>query len=159
MTSQPFTTCLWFDDQGEEAARFYASVFKDSSIDAVHRYTEVGPGPDGKVMTVEFTLNGHKFLALNGGPQYKATPATSTMVYCADQAEIDYYWERLTEGGQGIACGWLTDRFGFSWQVVPSVFFTLVSDPDREKGNRVMSAMMQMVKFDIAALERAYAGE
>jgi len=159
MTSKPFVTCLWFDDQGEEAAMFYTSVFKDSRVTGVHRYSDAGPRPAGTVMTVEFELNGQKFLALNGGPEYKFTPATSIVVECADQAEVDYYWGRLTEGGQEVACGWLTDKHGFSWQIVPSVFYTLVSDPDQEKANRVMAAMLQMKKFDIAALERAHAGQ
>ena len=158
MTSKPFTTCLWFDNQGEEAANYYMSIFKNSRLGRVHRYSEAGPGPAGSVMTVDFELNGQKFLALNGGPEYSFTPAVSLVIECADQAEVDYYWERLTEGGQGVACGWLTDRYGFSWQVVASVFFELASDPDPEKANRVMAAMLTMKKFDIAALKNAYDG-
>ena len=158
MTSKPFVTCLWFDEQGEEAARFYTSIFKNSSITGVQRYTEAGPRPAGSVQTVEFELNGQKFVALNGGPEYKFNPATSIMVECADQAEVDYYWERLTEGGQEVACGWLTDKYGFSWQIVPTVLFTALREPDQDKVTRVMASMMQMTKFDVAALERAYAG-
>ncbi len=157
MTSKPFVTCLWFDDQGEEAAHFYMSVFKDSRLGRVHRYTEAGPGPQGAVATVEFELNGQKFLALNGGPQYSFTPATSLVIECADQAEVDYYWERLAEGGQEIACGWVQDKFGFCWQVVPTVLLDMITDPDAAKAARAMAAMLTMTKLDIAELERAYA--
>ncbi len=155
MTSKPFRTCLWFNDQGEEAARFYAGIFKNSSVTAVHRYTAAGPRPEGSVATVEFELNGQKFFALNGGPEYQFNPAVSTMIECADQAEVDYYWERLTEGGQEVACGWLTDKYGLSWQVVPTSFLTMLGDPDQEKVTRVTGAMLTMKKFDIAALEAA----
>ena len=156
MTSKPFTTCLWFDTQGEEAANFYASVFENSKINGVHRYTDAGPGPEGTVMTVEFELNGQKFLALNGGPAYTPGPAVSIVVECADQAEVDYYWDRLTEGGQQVACGWLTDQYGFSWQVVPTVLLEMTTDPDPAKAARATAAMMTMKKFDIAALTEAY---
>jgi len=156
MTSKPFTTCLWFDTQGEEAANFYTSIFKNSKINAVHRYTDVGPGPEGSVLTVEFELNGQQFLALNGGPVYTPGPAVSIVVECADQAEVDYYWERLTEGGQEVACGWLTDKYGFSWQVVPTVLLEMTTDPDPAKAARATAAMMTMKKFDIAALTGAY---
>jgi predicted 3-demethylubiquinone-9 3-methyltransferase (glyoxalase superfamily) len=159
MTSKPFTTCLWFDNQGEEAVHFYTSIFKNSKIGTIQRYTEAGPGPEGSVMVVEFELNGQQFMALNGGPLYQFTPAVSLVVNCADQAEVDYYWERLTEGGAGVACGWLTDKYGFSWQVVPDAFFKMVKDSDPAKVGRVTAAMLKMVKFDIPALERAYAGE
>ena len=158
MTSKPFTTCLWFDNQGEEAAQHYTSIFKNSRIHAVHRYTEAGPGPEGSVMTVYFELNGQQFLALNGGPQYSFTPAVSLVVECADQAEVDYYWERLTDGGQEIACGWLQDKYGLSWQVVPTVFLEMITGPDTGKADRVTAAMLTMKRFDIAALERAAAG-
>jgi predicted 3-demethylubiquinone-9 3-methyltransferase (glyoxalase superfamily) len=158
MTSKPFTTCLWFDDQGEQAARFYASIFKDSSIGAIRRYGDAGPGPAGTVMTVAFALNGQQFLALNGGPQYQFSPASSIVVECADQAEVDYYWDRLTDGGAEVACGWLADKYGMSWQIVPTAFYTLASDPDQGKASRVMAAMLSMKKFDIAALKAAYAG-
>jgi predicted 3-demethylubiquinone-9 3-methyltransferase (glyoxalase superfamily) len=157
MASRPFTTCLWFDDQGEEAAQFYTSIFKDSAITGVTRYTEAGPREAGKVMTVEFTLNGQKFLALNGGPEYTFSAAFSIVVEAADQAEVDYYWDRLTEGGAEVACGWLTDKFGLSWQIVPSAFYTMMRDPDPAKVARVTAAMLRMKKFDIAELERAYA--
>lgn len=159
MTSKPFITCLWFDTQGEEAALHYTSIFKNSRIVSVQRYTEAGPRPAGSVMIVEFELNGQKFTALNGGPQYSFTPAVSLMVECADQAEVDYYWDRLGEGGQAIACGWVQDKYGFCWQVVPSAFFEMLKDPDQEKVARVTAAMLSMMKFDIAQLERAYAGE
>jgi predicted 3-demethylubiquinone-9 3-methyltransferase (glyoxalase superfamily) len=159
MTSKPFTTCLWFDDQGEEAAQFYTSIFKDSAITAVHRYTEAGPGQEGKVMTVEFTLNGQNFTALNGGPQYTFSPAVSIMVEAVDQAEVDYYWDRLTEGGNEVACGWVTDKYGLSWQIVPTAFYAMMRDPDSSRVGRVTAAMLRMKKFDIAELERAYAGQ
>ena len=159
MTSKPFTTCLWFDGQGEEAARYYAGIFKNSSIGRIYRYTAAGPGPDGSVATVEFELNGQRFLALNGGPEYKFTPAVSVVVECADQAEVDYYWDRLTDGGQEIACGWLADKYGLSWQIVPTVFLDMINGPDKDKVTRVTAAMYTMKKLDVAALERAYAGE
>ncbi len=159
MTGKPFTTCLWFDDQGEEAARFYTSIFKDSAITGVQRYTDAGPGEAGKVMTVEFTLNGQNYLALNGGPQYTFSAAVSLMVEAADQAEVDYYWDRLTEGGQEVACGWLSDKYGLSWQVIPTAFYTMIHDPDQDKVARVTAAMLRMTKFDVAELERAYAGQ
>jgi predicted 3-demethylubiquinone-9 3-methyltransferase (glyoxalase superfamily) len=158
MTSKPFTTCLWFDNQGEEAAHYYTGIFKNSRINTVHRYTEAGPGPEGAVMTVYFELNGQKFLALNGGPLYSFTPAISLVVECADQAEVDYYWERLGDGGQEVACGWVQDKYGLSWQVVPTAFLEMMADPDQEKVNRVTAAMLAMKKLDIAELERAYAG-
>jgi predicted 3-demethylubiquinone-9 3-methyltransferase (glyoxalase superfamily) len=157
VTSKAFTTCLWFDNQGEEAARYYVSIFKDSRLGAIHRYTSAGPGREGAVMLVEFELNGQKFVALNGGPEHKFNPAVSIVVECADQAEVDYYWDRLTEGGQEIACGWVADKYGLHWQVVPSAFFDMISDPDTEKAARVTEAMLTMKKFDIAALERACA--
>lgn len=156
MTSKPFTTCLWFDTQGEEAANFYASIFKNSRIGDVQRYTSAGPGPEGSVMTVQFELNGQRFMALNGGPQYHFTPAVSLVVECADQAEVDYYWERLSEGGEEVACGWLQDKFGLSWQVVPTPFLEMITDPNPEKVTRVTQAMFAMKKLDLAALERAY---
>jgi predicted 3-demethylubiquinone-9 3-methyltransferase (glyoxalase superfamily) len=156
MTSKPFTTCLWFDTQGEEAANFYTSIFKNSKITSVSRYTDAGPRPKGTVQTVEFELNGQKFLALNGGPEHKPNPSFSIVVECADQAEVDYYWERLTDGGQEIVCGWLADRYGFCWQIVPTVFLEMLRDPDPAKVARVTAAMFTMKKFDIAALTEAY---
>jgi predicted 3-demethylubiquinone-9 3-methyltransferase (glyoxalase superfamily) len=158
MSDKTFITCLWFDTEGEAAAHFYTGIFKDSSIGRVARYTEAGPGPAGSVITVEFELNGQKFLALNGGPEYKFTPAISLMVPCQDQAEVDYYWSRLSDGGQEVACGWVTDRYGVSWQVYPTVMGDMMSDPDPEKVRRVTEAMMKMIKLDIAALQQAYAG-
>ena len=159
MTDHPFTTCLWFDTEAEEAANFYTGIFPASKLGAVHRYTEAGPGQVGSVMLVEFELNGQKFSGLNGGPQYKFSAAVSIVVPCADQAEVDYYWSSLTDGGQEVACGWLTDKYGLSWQIVPAVFFDMMGDPDVGKVNRVTQAMLGMTKFDIAALEKAYAGE
>ena len=155
MTSKPFTTCLWFDNQGEEAARYYVSIFKNSRLGAIHRYTSAGPGKEGAVMLVEFELNGQRFLALNGGPAHQPSPAMSIVVECADQAEVDYYWDRLTEGGQEVACGWLTDKYGYSWQIVPTVFLEMVSDPDPARTARATAAMMKMKKLDIAALTEA----
>jgi predicted 3-demethylubiquinone-9 3-methyltransferase (glyoxalase superfamily) len=157
MTTQPFVTCLWFDTEAEPAATFYTGIFKDSKIGAIHRHTQAGPGAEGTVLLVEFELNGQKFSALNGGPQYTFTPAVSIVVPCADQAEVDYYWSNLTEGGQEVACGWVTDKYGLSWQIVPAAFFEMMSDPDQAKVARVMAAMMTMTKFDIAELNRAYA--
>jgi predicted 3-demethylubiquinone-9 3-methyltransferase (glyoxalase superfamily) len=159
MTDRALVTCLWFDTQAEEAATFYTGVFKEARLGAVHRYTEAGPAPAGSVMLVEFELNGQKFSALNGGPQFTFNEAVSIVVPCADQAEVDYYWDRLSDGGQEIACGWLKDRYGLCWQIVPAVFFEMVADPDSGKVNRVMQAMMGMTKFDIAGLEKAYTGQ
>jgi predicted 3-demethylubiquinone-9 3-methyltransferase (glyoxalase superfamily) len=158
MSDEPFITCLWFDTEGEAAAAFYTSIFKNSSMGRVARYTEAMPDRAGSVITVEFELNGQKFLALNGGPEYKFTPAISLMIPCEDQAEVDYYWSRLAEDGQEVACGWVTDRYGVSWQVYPTVMGEMMTDPDPEKVRRVTEAMMKMVKLDIAALEEAYAG-
>ena len=158
MSDKPFITCLWFDTQAEEAANFYTGIFKDAKLGAIHRHTEAGPGPVGSVMWVEWELNGQKFAGLNGGPQYTFNEAVSIMVPCADQAEVDYYWNHLSEGGQEIACDWLKDKYGLAWQIVPQRFFDMVNDPDTDKVTRVTKAMLQMIKFDIAALERAYAG-
>jgi predicted 3-demethylubiquinone-9 3-methyltransferase (glyoxalase superfamily) len=158
MTDNSFTTCLWFDTEGEAAANFYTSIFKDSRIGRVSRYTEAGPGPAGSAMVVEFELNGQKFIALNGGPaNAHFTEAISFQVPCADQAEVDYYWERLSDGGQEDACGWVKDRYGLSWQVVPTALTEMLSDPDPAKVRRAMEAMFTMRKLDIAALQNAYA--
>jgi predicted 3-demethylubiquinone-9 3-methyltransferase (glyoxalase superfamily) len=160
MTDKSFTTCLWFDTEGEAAANFYTSIFKESRIGRVSRYTEAGPGPDGSVMVVEFELNGQKFIALNGGPaNAHFTEAISFQIPCADQAEVDYYWERLSDGGQEDACGWVKDRYGLSWQVVPTALTDMISDPDPAKVRRAMEAMFTMKKLDIAALQKAYAGQ
>jgi predicted 3-demethylubiquinone-9 3-methyltransferase (glyoxalase superfamily) len=158
MTDQPFTICLWFDTEGEAAANYYASIFADSKIGRVARYTEAGPGPAGAVVTVEFELNGQKFLALNGGPQYTFNEAISLTIPCADQDEVDYYWSRLSEGGQEVACGWVKDKYGLFWQVVPAVLPDMIADPDPEKARRATEAMLTMTKLDIAALQKAYAG-
>jgi predicted 3-demethylubiquinone-9 3-methyltransferase (glyoxalase superfamily) len=157
MSSQPFITCLWFDTQAEEAANFYTGIFKDSRLGQIHRHTEAGPGPAGTVLLVEFELNGQKFSGLNGGPQHTFNEAVSIVVPCADQAEVDYYWSHLSEGGQEIACGWLKDKYGLCWQIVPTVFFEMISDSDPATVTRVTQAMFTMTKFDIAALEQAYA--
>jgi predicted 3-demethylubiquinone-9 3-methyltransferase (glyoxalase superfamily) len=159
MTDDGFTTCLWFDGQAEEAAHYYASVFKNSRIGRVTRYTEAGPGPAGSVLAVEFVANGQKFVALNGGPEFTFNEAISFQIHCDDQEEVDHYWARLTEGGgQPGPCGWLKDRYGVSWQVVPKRLLDLVGDPDQEKAARTTRAMLAMGKLDIAALEKAHAG-
>jgi predicted 3-demethylubiquinone-9 3-methyltransferase (glyoxalase superfamily) len=158
MTDQPFTICLWFDTEGEAAANYYASIFADSKIGRVARYTEAGPGPAGAVVTVEFELNGQKFLALNGGPQYTFNEAISLTIPCAGQDEVDYYWSRLSEGGQEVACGWVKDKYGLFWQVVPAVLPDMIADPDPERARRATEAMLTMTKLDIAALQKAYAG-
>ena len=146
---------LWYNDQAEEAAKFYTSVFKNSKLGTVTRYGSEGPGPSGQVMTAVFELNGQEFIALNGGPQFKFTEAVSFVVNCETQEEIDYYWDRLSEGGKKSRCGWLKDKFGLSWQVVPAIIGKLFSDSDAEKSKRVMRAMMQMDKLDIAVLKNA----
>jgi len=158
MTGKGFTICLWFDTEGEAAAHYYASIFKDSRIGRIARYTEAGPGPAGAVLTVEFELNGQKFLALNGGPQFTFNEAISITIPCADQDEVDYYWDRLSEGGQEVACGWLKDKYGLFWQVVPTVLPNMITDPDPEKARRATEAMLTMTKLDIATLQKAYAG-
>ena len=150
------TPCLWFDSEAEEAARFYVSLFPNSSIGAISRYPDGLPGQAGKVMTVEFTLDGAPFVALNGGPHFKFTEAISYQIYVEDQAELDRYWKALTDGGEEGPCGWLKDRFGLSWQVVPRKLASWMSNPST--AGRVGAAFMQMKKFDIAALEAAAAG-
>jgi predicted 3-demethylubiquinone-9 3-methyltransferase (glyoxalase superfamily) len=149
------TTCLWFDTQGEDAARFYTSVFPNSKITQVARYGSAGPRPAGTVMTVSFELDGTRFLALNGGPQFGFSEAISFVVDCADQADVDRYWSTLSEGGEEGPCGWLKDRFGVSWQIVPTRLPELLANPDPERSQRVMTAMLAMRKIDIAALEAA----
>ena len=158
MAGQALTTCLWFDTEGEAAANYYTSIFRDSRLGRVTRYSEAGPGPAGTVMVVEFELSGQQFIALNGGPQFTFNAAISFQIPCADQDEVDYYWDRLSEGGQEVACGWVTDRYGVSWQVVPARLTDMMSDPDPGKAHRVAEAMLAMTKLDIAALEKAYAG-
>ena len=156
---QKISTCLWFNGQAEQAARFYTSIFKNSRIGEISYYGPNTPGTEGSVLTVAFQIEGQDFLALNGGPDFQFTPAISFVVDCHSQEEVDAYWERLLEGGgRPDQCGWLVDRFGVSWQIVPSVLNELLRDPDGEKANRVMQAMLQMVKLDIAALQRASEG-
>jgi predicted 3-demethylubiquinone-9 3-methyltransferase (glyoxalase superfamily) len=153
---QKIVTCLWFNNQAEEAARFYTLVFKNSKLDNLSYYGESGPGIEGTVLTVMFQLNGQEIMALNGGPEYKFTPAISLFVNCDNQEEVDYYWEKLSEGGEKGPCGWLTDKFGVSWQIVPTVLGVLMSDKDEKKAARVMQAMLQMTKLDIKVLQQAY---
>lgn len=150
------TPCLWFDTQGEEAANFYTSIFKDSRILEVNRYGEAGPGEQGTVMTVTFELDGQQFIALNGGPQFTFNEAISFQVHCETQDEVDEFWAKLSEGGEEVQCGWLKDKYGVSWQIVPIALTKLASDPDPEKSQRVIKAMLGMTKIDIAALQRAY---
>ena len=155
---QKITPFLWFDNQAEEAANYYVSIFKGSKIGQVTRYGEEGPGPEGSVMVVSFQINGQEFLALNGGPQFKFSEAISFVVNCEAQEEVDELWEKLSERGEKVQCGWLKDRYGVSWQVVPTILGELLSDPDPIKAQRVMQAMMQMVKIDIQILKQAYEG-
>lgn len=150
------TTCLWFDDKAEEAMTFYLSVFKNSKAGSVTRYGEAGPGRKGSVMTATFQLFGQEFLALNGGPQYSFTPAISFVVNCETQQEVDELWKKLSEGGREDQCGWLTDRFGLSWQIVPTLLPKLLSDKDPRKSQHVMKAMLQMKKIDTKKLQQAY---
>ena len=154
--SDKITPFLWFDGKAEEAANFYVSVFDDAKIHSVSRYSEGSPGEPGTVMTVEFELNGLRFVALNGGPEYSFTPAVSFSIDCKTQAEVDHYWDRLTEGGRPIQCGWLQDKYGLSWQVVPSILPELLKDEDDNKSDAVMQAMLKMVKLDIPTLQEAY---
>ena len=149
---------LWFDTEAEAAADFYTSVFDSSRIVSVTRYPDAGPGPVGSVMTVEFELNGQRFVGINGGPQFTFSEAVSFQITCDTQDEVDYYWERLSDGGQEVQCGWLKDRFGLSWQVVPTGMEELLNDPDPERANRAMEAMLTMVKLDVAALRAAADG-
>jgi predicted 3-demethylubiquinone-9 3-methyltransferase (glyoxalase superfamily) len=155
---QKIKTFLWFDGRAEEAANFYTSIFENSKIGRILRYGDAGPGSKGSVMTVEFQIEGQEFVALNGGPQYQFTPAISLFVNCESQQEIDALWAKLTAGGKEIQCGWLTDKFGLTWQIVPAILLNLIADKDAAKSQRVMQAMMKMVKFDIAALKKAAEG-
>jgi predicted 3-demethylubiquinone-9 3-methyltransferase (glyoxalase superfamily) len=162
IAAQKITPCLWFDSEAEEAANFYVSIFKNSRIGSVNRYGKEGRDvhgkPAGSVMSVEFEIEGQKFVGLNGGPQFKFTEAVSFQIHCQTQDEVDYYWNRLTQGGQEVACGWLKDKFGLSWQVVPTQLFEMLSDKDAAKTGRVTKAFLKMKKFDIAALRRAFEG-
>jgi len=159
---QKISPCLWFDDQGEEAAKFYTSIFKDSKIGDVTRYGkegyEIHGREEGTIMTVEFEIEWQKFLALNGGPIFKFNEAISFQVYCETQEEVDYHWEKLSEGGDEKAqqCGWLKDKYGVSWQIVPTILMKMLKDKDSEKSQRVMKAMLQMHKLDISTLKKAY---
>ena len=153
------TPNLWFDTQGKEAAEFYVSIFPNSEITDVTYYGEAGPGPAGTVLTVNFSLDGRDFTAINGGPAFTFDEAISLLIECKDQAEVDYYWEKLTDGGQEAQCGWLKDKYGLSWQVCPEGMEAALNDPDPERANRVMKAMLGMVKIDVAALQAAADGD
>lgn len=161
---QKITPCLWFDDQAEEAAKFYISIFPNSRVGTVSRYGkegfEIHGRPEGSVMTVTFRLDGHEFTALNGGPHFKFSEAISFVVRCESQTEVDHYWNKLSANGDEKAqqCGWLKDKYGVSWQIVPAALFEMIADADREKSGRVMKALLQMKKLDLAALRQAYEG-
>ena len=152
---QAITPFLWFDNKAEEAANFYVSIFKNSRVLSTTRYGDAGPGPSGTAMTVSFLLDGQQFTALNGGPTFPFTPAISFVVNCETQVDVDEFWAKLTAGGNEGQCGWLTDRFGVSWQVVPAGLMELLKEPDPQKSTRVMNSLMQMKKLDLAALRRA----
>jgi predicted 3-demethylubiquinone-9 3-methyltransferase (glyoxalase superfamily) len=156
---QKITPFLWFDGKAEEAANFYVSIFKNSRIGKINRYGDQGPGPKGTVMIATFQIDGQEFIALNGGPQFTFSPAISFVVNCESQEEVDDLWEKLSEGGRKNRCGWLDDKFGVTWQIVPTALAKLMSDPDREKTGRVMKALMQMDKIDIKRLEEAFLQE
>ena len=153
---QKITPFLWFDNKAEEAMNLYVSIFKDSKVLSVSRYGEAGPGPKGTVMTAQFQLEGQEFIALNGGPQFKFTEAVSFVVNCETQREVDELWAKLTEGGQESQCGWLKDKYGLSWQIVPTILPKLLTDKDPKKSQRVMQAMLRMKKIDIQTLQQAY---
>jgi predicted 3-demethylubiquinone-9 3-methyltransferase (glyoxalase superfamily) len=156
---QKITPFLWFDDKAEEAMNFYVSIFKNSKITGVSRYGDAGPGPKGTVMVGTFQLDGQEFMAINGGPHFKFTEAISLLVNCETQEEVDEYWEKLSEGGEKSRCGWLKDKYGLSWQVVPTILGELMRDKDAEKSKRVMEAMLRMDKIDIKTLKQAYEGQ
>jgi predicted 3-demethylubiquinone-9 3-methyltransferase (glyoxalase superfamily) len=155
---QKISPFLWFDNQAEDAMNHYVSIFKNSKAGSITRFGDAGPGPKGSVMTASFELEGQQFTALNGGPQFKFTEAISFFVRCETQEEVDRLWDKLSEGGQTQQCGWLKDKFGLSWQIVPSVLIEMMKDPDPQKSQRVMEAMLQMTKIDIAGLTQAYEG-
>ena len=155
---QKITPFLWFDNNAEEAVDFYCSIFKNSRVLNISRYGDAVPGPKGTVMTVDFELDGEKLIALNGGPQFKFTEAISLVVTCETQEEIDYFWEKLSAGGAESQCGWLKDKYGLSWQVVPTIIGELISDKDPERSNRVMQEVLKMKKLEIEPLKRAYEG-
>jgi predicted 3-demethylubiquinone-9 3-methyltransferase (glyoxalase superfamily) len=156
---QKITPFLWFNDNAEEAMNFYISIFKNAKVLNVARYGEAGPGANGTVMTATFQLDGQEFVALNGGPHFKFTEAISFVVYCETQEEVDKFWEKLSEGGEKSRCGWLKDKYGLSWQIVPTVLAELYQDKDAEKTKRVMEAMLKMDKLDIKTLKQAYEGK
>lgn len=153
---QKITPFLWFDGKAEEAMNFYTSIFKNSKIGSITRYGEAGPGPKGTVMSATFQLDGQEFMALNGGPMFSFSPAVSFFVNCATQAEVDELWEKLSEGGEKQRCGWLKDKYGVSWQIIPSALGEMLQDKDAERSNKVMRAMLQMTKIDIKSLKQAY---
>ncbi len=152
------TPNLWFDTEGHDAAEFYVSIFPNSEITNITRYGEAGPGPAGTILTVDFVLDGQELTAINGGPAFTFDEAVSLLVNCKDQDEVDYYWEKLTDGGEESQCGWLKDKFGLSWQVCPVGMNDILNDPDQERANRAMKAMLGMVKIDVAALQAAADG-
>jgi predicted 3-demethylubiquinone-9 3-methyltransferase (glyoxalase superfamily) len=158
-SQQKVSTFLWFDKNAEEAVNFYVSAFKNSNVRKTVHYGDEGPGPKGSVMTIDFQLDGQEFTALNGGPQFKFTEAISLVVHCGTQDEVDYFWEKLSEGGEKVECGWLKDKFGLSWQIVPDVLLELLQDDDPKKSQRVMKALMQMKKLDIEGLKQAAAAK
>jgi len=153
---QKIVPFLWFDGQADEAVNFYTSIFSNAKISSVTRYGDAGPGPKGSIMSATFELDGQEFYALNGGPMFKFSPAISFFVKCETQEEVDYYWSKLSAGGHPNQCGWLQDKFGVSWQVVPTLLGKLLGDKDPAKSNRVMQAMLKMTKMDVAGLQRAY---
>ena len=158
--TQPIAPCLWFDGNAEEAVKYYVSVFKDSKVLHVDRFSDVGPDPDAPVVFIEFQINGQPFQAINGGPEFSFTEAVSFSIPCANQDEVDYYWDTLTQdGGEPGQCGWLKDKYGVSWQVVPRVLTELLRDADRERAGQVMRRMLQMAKLDVAELQAAYERE
>jgi predicted 3-demethylubiquinone-9 3-methyltransferase (glyoxalase superfamily) len=160
VSSQKITPFLWFDNQAEEAANFYTSIFENSNINKVARYGESGPGPKGSVVTISFVLDGIEFSALNGGPHFKFTPAVSFVVHCKTQQEVDRLWDALlADGGKPSQCAWLTDKFGLSWQIVPDLLIEMLTNPDAKKADRVMKAMLQMTKIDTVKLQQAFDGE
>ncbi|KIL37101.1 3-demethylubiquinone-9 3-methyltransferase [Cohnella kolymensis] len=155
---QKISTCLWFDGNAEEAVHFYMSIFKNSKIESIMYYGKAGPGEEGTVLSMTFQLDGQQLMALNGGPQYKFTPAISFFVSCESQQEVDELWEKLCEGGEKGRCAWLTDKYGVSWQIVPTALGDMLQDKDAEKAAKVMRAMLEMDKIDIEILKQAYAG-
>ena len=156
---QKITPFLWFNDQAEEAMNFYVSIFKNSKVGSVTRYGDAGPGPKGSVMTATFQLEGQEFFVLNGGPQFQFTPAISFFVNCETQEEVDELWEKLSAGGKKERCGWLKDKFGLSWQIIPTLLPDMLTDQDQDRSRRVMKAMLQMKKIDVNVLRQAYEGK